>query len=129
MSLCGLLLYCFLYNVFFFSLLLFGVGASSFQSPRSCASSIFTPFSFLYFLITPLRLSFRLSILRCLPTSMFSLLHLLPSFYPSMSTHFHVLITTSSSVVLSMLPNISVSLVVFSPLCLPHLILLLFRLS
>ena len=41
---------------------------------RSCASSIFTPFFFMYFLIIP--------IFRCPPTSVFSLLHLLQLFYP-----------------------------------------------
>ena len=49
---------------------------------RSCACSIFTCFSFMSFLIT----SFRSS-------------------YLSVSTHFHVLITTSSSVSVSTWPN------------------------
>ena len=50
---------------------------------RSCASSIFTPFSFIYFLITSLHFSFSLPIFRC------------------------------------------PSLLLFSPVCLPHLPLLL----
>ena len=47
---------------------------------RSCVSSIFTPFSFMSFLVTSLHLSFGLPIFRCSPTSMFSLLYLLQSF-------------------------------------------------
>ena len=46
---------------------------------RSCASSIFIPFSFMSFLITSLHFSFCLTIFRCPPTSIF-----------------HVIITTSS---------------------------------
>ena len=46
---------------------------------RSCAS-IFTPFSFVSFLITSLHLSFGLPIFRCPPTSMFLLLRLLQCF-------------------------------------------------
>ena len=66
---------------------LFGVGAWSFQSPRSpiLCFFYFTPFSFMYFLIiTSLHLSFGLPIFRRPPTYIF-----------------HVLITTSSSVFLS----------------------------
>ena len=66
---------------------LFGVGASSFQSPCS-QSSIFTCLSFMYFLITSLHLSFGLPIFRCPRTSIC-----------------HVLIATSSSVFLSAWPN------------------------
>ena len=55
---------------------------------RSCASSIFTPFSFMSFPIRSLHLSFGLPIFRCPPTSIF-----------------HVLITTSSSVFLTTCPN------------------------
>ena len=48
---------------------LFGVGASSFQSHVlwSCASSISTCFSFMYFLITSLHISFGLPICRYSP--------------------------------------------------------------
>ena len=49
---------------------------------RSCASSIFTCFSFMSFRITSLHLSFGLPLFRCPPTSIFSLLHLLQSFSP-----------------------------------------------
>ena len=65
---------------------------------RSCASSIFTPLSFIYFLITSLHLSFRLHIVRCSPTSIFSLIYILRYFSP------HGI-------------NISVSLLLFSNLC------------
>ena len=63
----------FIYSSSAFSL--FGVGASSFQSPRSrnlrsCASSIYTPFSFTSFLLTSL--SFGLPIFRCPPTFIFN---------------------------------------------------------
>ena len=44
---------------------------------RSCSPSIFTPFSFMSFLITSLHLSFGLPIFRCPSTSTFSLRHLL----------------------------------------------------
>ena len=47
---------------------LFRVGASSFQSLRSCASSIFTCFSFVYFLISSIHLCFGLPIFRWPPT-------------------------------------------------------------
>ena len=67
---------------------------------RSCASSIFTCFSFVSFLITSLHLSFALPIFRCPPTSIFPSLHLLQSFSP------HAL-------------TISVSLLLFSDLCFP----------
>ena len=72
----------------------------------SYASSIFSCFSFMSFLITSLRLSFGLPIFRSPPTSVFSLLHLLQSFSPDGQT-------------------ISVSLLLFYHLCLPHLPLLL----
>ena len=49
---------------------------------RTCASSLYTPFSFMSFLLASLHLSFGLPIFRCPPTSMFSLLHLLQSFSP-----------------------------------------------
>ena len=65
---------------------------------RFCVSSIFTPFSFMYFLITSLHLSFGVPIFRCPPTSTF-----------------HVLITTSSSVFLSACPNhLSLAYLIFS---------------
>ena len=64
-------------------------------------------FSFMYFLITSVHLSFGLAIFRCPSTSIFPLLHLLQSFSP------HGL-------------AISVSLLLFSHLCLPYLPLLLF---
>ena len=68
---------------------------------RSCASSIFTPFSFMSFLVTSLHLSFGLPIFRCPPTYMFSLLHLLLSFSPHART-------------------ISVLFLFIFSLCLPH---------
>ena len=74
---------------------------------RSCASSIVNPFSFMSFLITSLHISFGRPIFRCPPSSMFSLLCLLQSFSPHGLT-------------------ISVSRLLFSHLCLPHLPLLLF---
>ena len=86
---------------------LFGVGASSFQFPRSPILSFFPPFSFMSFLITSLHLSFGLPIFLCPPTSMFSLLHLLQSFSP------HAL-------------TISVSLLLFSHLCLPRMFSIIF---
>ena len=49
---------------------------------QSCASSIFTCFFFVRFLISSLHLSFGLPIFWCPPNSMFSLLHLIQSFYP-----------------------------------------------
>ena len=55
---------------------------------RSCASSIFTCFSFMSFLITSLHLGFGLPIFRCPPTSIFD-----------------VLITKSSSGFLATWPN------------------------
>ena len=81
---------------------LFGIGASSFQSPRSLVLCVFYLYSFLLrvfsYDITSLHLSFGLPIFRCPPTSMFSLLHLLQSFSPHGLT-------------------ISVSLLLFSHLC------------
>ena len=62
----------------------------------------------MYFLITSLHLSFWLLLFRCPSTSMFSLLHLLQSFSPHGLT-------------------ISVSLLLFYHVCLPHLPLVLFR--
>ena len=57
---------------------LFGVGALSFQSPCSpVCSSIFTHFSFMYFLLTSLHLCLGRPMFQCPSTSMFSLLHLL----------------------------------------------------
>ena len=73
---------------------------------RSYASSIFTPSTFVSFLITSLHLSFCLHIFRCEPTSIIHVLHQ-QSFSPHGLT-------------------ISVSLLLFSDLCLPHLPLLLF---
>ena len=65
---------------------------------QSYASSIFTYFSFMSFLITSLHLSFGLPIILCPPTSIF-----------------HVLITTSSSVFLSTWPNhLSLASIIFS---------------
>ena len=52
---------------------------------RSCASSIFTCFSFMSFLKKSL--SSGLPIFQCPPTSMFSLLHLRQSFSPSCPNH------------------------------------------
>ena len=75
---------------------LFGVGALSFHSHfQSCACSLCTPFSFMYFRITSLHLSFSLPIFWCPLTSMFSLLHLPLSFSPhrltiSVSLLFHI---------------------------------------
>ena len=81
---------------------LFGVGASSFQYLRSQVLCLYI-FSFMFFLISSLHLSFGLPIFRCPPTYMLSLLHLLQSFSPHGLT-------------------ISVSLRLFSNVCLPHLI-------
>ena len=82
---------------------LFAIGASRFQSPRSPVMCFFYLHSFIRHVIshnvTPPE--FRSS-------------------YLSVSTHFHVLITTSSSVVLSALPNH-----LCFHLCLPRLPLLL----
>ena len=53
-------------NSFFFGLCLFGIGASSFHSPRSPVLYFFyvpTPFSFMIFRITSLHLSFGLPII------------------------------------------------------------------
>ena len=84
---------------------------STFSRLVSSAYSLGTPFSFVYFR-TSLHLSFGLPIFRCPLTSIL-----------------HVLITTSSSVFLSTWPNhLSVASLIFSS-CLPHLPLLLFRLS
>ena len=86
---------------------LFGVGASSFQSPRSLVLC----FSYLYFFLLHV-FSYNIT-----PPQFWSS-------YLSMSTHFHVLITTCSSVILSNSLTISVSLLLLSYLCLPHLPLL-----
>ena len=75
------------------------VGTLSFHSPLSppCASAIFTCFSSMCFLTTPLCLSFGLPIYQCPPTSMFSV------------------ITTSSSVFLSTCPiHLSLTSLIFS---------------
>ena len=69
---------------------------------RSCASSIFTCISFMSFVITSLHPSFGLPIVRCPPTSILSLLHLLQSFSPHVVTN-------------------PVSLLICSRLCLPPL--------
>ena len=73
---------------------------------QSCASSIFTWFSFLSFLIISLHLSFLIFL--CPPTSIF-----------------HVLITTSSSVFLSTLPNhLSHGFLIVSRVCYSSLVLI-----
>ena len=75
-----------------------------------CASSIFTHFSLCLFLFTSLHFSFGLPALRCPLTAIF-----------------HLLIATWSSLFFS--PHdltISVSLLLFSHICLPHLPWLLF---
>ena len=82
---------------------------STFSGLVSSAYSLGTPFSFMYFR-TSLHLSFSVPIFRCPPIFMFSLLHLLQSFSPHGLT-------------------ISVSLLIFRHLCLPHLPLLLILLS
>ena len=93
---------------FYSAFSLFGVGTSSFQSPRSPVVCFFYLYSFyLSSLITSLHLSFGLPIFRCPPI-------------------FHVLITTSSSVILSTRPNHLG--ILFSHQCLPHPPLLLFLL-
>ena len=76
---------------------------------RSCASSIFTCFSFMSFLITSLHLCFAFPIFLCPPTSISNIIitNLLQSFAPHGLT-------------------ISVSLLSFSHLCLPHLSLFIF---
>ena len=77
---------------------------------RSGASSIFTCFSFVPFLITSLHLSFSLPTYRYPPTSIF-----------------HILITTPSSVRLSTWPNhLSLASLIVSLMFAPHLPLLLF---
>ena len=90
----------------------FGVGASSFQSPRSPVLCFFSLYSFLLhvFLITSLHLSFSILMF---------------------GVHFHVLIATSSSVFLSSRHMAELSQSRFSyclTKCLPHLPLLLFLL-
>ena len=60
---------------------LFGVGASSFQSLRSPVLCFFYLYSFLLRVFS-CNIRFGLPIFRCPLTSMFSLLHLLQSFYP-----------------------------------------------
>ena len=89
----------------------FGVGASSFQSPRSLVLCFFCLyfFSFKYFLITSLHLSFGLPIFLCPPTYISHVLitNLLQSFSPHGLT-------------------MSVSLLSFPRLCLPHLPFLIF---
>ena len=67
---------------------LFGVGASSFQSPRSPVLCFFYLYSFLLHIVSYNNAPPQLR-----------------SSYISVSTHFHVLITTSSSVSLSTWPN------------------------
>ena len=80
---------------------LFGVGASSLQSPVF----FFALYSFLIhmFCTSSLHLSFLSFGVHSLQSSMFSLLHLALSFSPHVLTIsiFHVLITTSCSVFLS----------------------------
>ena len=78
---------------------------SSFYSPRSPVLCFFSVYFFVNFLITSLHLSFGLPIFWCPLTSIISLLHLPLSFYLSVSTHFHHLVATSSSVFLSTSPN------------------------
>ena len=74
----------------FSAISLSGFGTSSFQSPSSpvlCLTSIFTPFSFMSFLVTSLHLSFGfLDYLLCPLTPMYSLLHLPLSFSPYVLT-------------------------------------------
>ena len=83
--------------------------------PLSCYLSVSTHFHLLITTSSSVLLSFRvhslpsshyfiflcLVIFQCPLTSIFSLLHLPLSCYLSVSTHFHLLITTSSSVLLS----------------------------
>ena len=83
--------------------------------PLSCYLSVSTHFHLLITTSSCILLSFRvhslpsshyyiflcLVIFQCPLTSIFSLLHLPVSCYLSVSTHFHLLITTSSSVLLS----------------------------
>ena len=58
-------------SYFFYSIFLFGVGVSSFQSPCSRVLCFYlSPFSFMSFLITSLHLSFGLAIFQC-PSSIF----------------------------------------------------------
>ena len=57
-----------------FPILGLALRAFSLHILRSCASSIFTCFSFMYFLITSFHLGFGLPIFQCPPTSIFHVL-------------------------------------------------------
>ena len=92
-------------------------GTSSFHSPCSTVLCFFSLYScllhvFYVLCITSMHLSFFLRILWCLLTSIFQ-----------------IIITTSSSVFLSTCPNHLSLASLMSPLCLPHMPLLLFLLS
>ena len=92
---------------------LFGVGTSSFHSPLARVLCFFSLYSFLlHVFITSLHLSFGLPIFQCPPTSIVHLL--VATALLSFSTHGL---------------TISVSLLLYSHSCLPHLPLLIFLLS
>ena len=80
-------------------------------SVRSCSSSLRTPFSFIFFLIISLHLSFGLPVFRCPPTSI-SLLHIRISFSPhGLTSHLclpylHLLLFLHSSLLLFFIHDI-----------------------
>ena len=93
---------------------------------RSCASSIYTSFSFMSVLITSLHLSVGRPIFRCPPTSMFSLLHLLQVFLSTWPNHLSVASLIFSPMfatpAIALISSAMIFSIVFSPIHLKILI-------